>query len=167
MKCPYILKGEACFGNKNGRCGQYHEPKSVYQIPCVKGMRFFGICLMNDCPFIHPTDEKFLEKEAIAKLEYKVLTTCSVLKVGDICLGQLDGFESTCGLTHAAPIKYCPIIAKGEGCLGDQCGLKHLQMKKDAIYCVNGLRKGIPCKLKVCIFRHPDDIIPDSDHLKK
>ena len=78
----------------------------------------------------------------------------------------MGGPSASCGLNHLTPVKYCPIVAKGKACAG-QCGLNHMTMQQDDIYCVNARRKDIPCTMKVCIFRHPEDNIPHLSELKE
>ena len=86
-----------------------------------------------------------------------MLTMCPIIKRGNICLG---GASSNCGLGHSTPVKYCPKIAKGRGCAGE-CGFFHNAMQSDEIHCIDGMRAGNPCTLKICIFRHPDDKVPE------
>ena len=124
QRCPDILNGEACVGQGQGKCGKDHLPRTIDQIPCYQGYRVYGICIWDYCPFRHPTDKEFLEKQQQVKKEYNILKICQYLKVGDICIG---GPNSSCGLKHSAPLKYCPRIAVGEACAGE-CGFDHIKM---------------------------------------
>ena len=95
----------------------------------------------------------------------QVFQECDILKQGQICFG---GYDSSCGVHHLTPTKYCPSIAKGVPCVGNGrgCGLNH-HRQVGPVPCINGQRNQRACKKGNCYYRHPGDIFPTDEQISE